>query len=203
MNGDFTVSGGTLTGKLNAGSIAVLYNEGYNAPKKLPEVSLETESFVNDKVFTVTLHVSGTDPGSCELDDGTAITYSDGTKIKLYPETKWVRLSAGNGDGETVMTYYFTERLSVPAGAQFGFEKPESWGDTIYAYIYNESGASLRKNAVWPGKEMSRGDDGTYTYTLEEEWDSALVIFSDGKSQYPAPMEPGLDLAEGMIYSVP
>ena len=203
MNEDFTVSGGTLTGKLKAGTIAVLYNEGYKYSNNFLSVWLETDSFVNDKTFEVTLHLTGTDPGSCELDAGTKITYSDGTKIKLYPDTKWVRLSAENEGGRTVMTYYFTERQTVPAGAQFGFEKPESWGDTIYAYIYNESGASLRKNAVWPGKEMSRGDDGTYTYTLEEEWDSALVIFSDGKSQYPAAMEPGLDLAEGMIYSVP
>ncbi len=50
---------------------------------------------------------------------------------------------------------------------------------------------------------MTRDPDGTYSYTLAEEWDSALVIFSDGANQYPADMEPGVELSEGMSYSVP
>ena len=41
------------------------------------------------------------------------------------------------------------------------------------------------------------------SYTLAEEWDSALVIFNDGANQYPAAMEPGVELSEGMSYSVP
>ena len=61
----------------------------------------------------------------------------------------------------------------------------------------------VKKNAVWPGEEMTRDPDGTYSYTLAEEWDSALVIFNDGANQYPAAMEPGVELSEGMSYSVP
>ena len=41
---------------------------------------------------------------------------------------------------------------------------------------------------------MTRDPDGTYSYTLAEEWDSALVIFNDGANQYPAAMEPGMPL---------
>lgn len=204
MNDAFTVSDGILTGKLKAGSIAVLYNEGYTEPERLlKSVWLDTDSFVNDSIFEVTLHLSGTDIGYCELDDGTTVQFSDGTKIKLTPDTKWVKLTAENADGKSQMVYYFTERQTVPAGAEISFTKPDEWGGTIYAYVYNESGASLRKNKVWPGEEMTKQDDGTYTYTLAEEWDSALVIFSDGKNQYPAAMEPGVELIEGMSYSVP
>lgn len=202
MNGEFTVSAGTITGSLRAGSIAVLYNEGYTEPKKLPVVSMDTDTFVIDEKLDVTLHLSGAETGNY-LIDGEGSTFMDGTKLTLSAGTKELRVYADNSDGRSLMTYYFTERQIVPAGSEIGFTKPESWGDTIYTYIYNESGSSLKKNSVWPGEEMTLSEDGTYTYTLKDEWDSALVIFSDGKNQYPAAMEPGMELAEGMIYSVP
>lgn len=202
MNGTFTVSGGTLTGSLAQGSIAVLYNEGYTEPAKLPKVSINTDTFIIDGSLDITLDLTGADNGTYTL-DGSSASYTDGDTLTLPAGTKELKLSADSPDGSTVMTYYFTERQTVPAGAQISFTKPASWGGTIYTYIYNESGSSLRKNSVWPGEEMTLADDGTYIYTLADEWDSALVIFSDGKNQYPAAMEPGLDLAEGMSYVVP
>ena len=131
-------------------------------------------------------------------------SYKDGDSIEIASGTETLRLTASSADGKhTVMTYYFTEKQTVPAGASITFTKPESWGDTVYAYIYNETVSPVIKNGAWPGKEMSREADGTYSYTLDEEWDSALIIFNDGANQYPAAMEPGLELAEGMAYSVP
>ena len=202
MNGDFTVKDGTLTGELKKGTVAVLYNEGYTEPLKLPDVSIDTDTFIIDGSLDITLRLTGAGSGTYTL-DGREETYTDGDTLTLPAGTEELKLSAGSADGTSVMTYYFTERQTVPASAEIGFTKPTGWGDTIYAYIYNESGSSLRKNSVWPGEEMVSAGDGTYTYTLSEEWDSALVIFSDGKNQYPAAMEPGLDLAEGMLYSVP
>ncbi len=202
MNGTFTVADGTLTGSLAKGSIAVLYNDGYTEPKALPSVSADTDTFTIDGTLGITLHLTGADSGTYTL-DGSEAAYTDGDTLTLPAGTKELKLSASSPDGTSVMTYYFTERQTVPAGAEISFTKPAEWGGTIYAYIYNESGSSLRKNSVWPGEEMTLTDDGSYSYTLAEEWDSALVIFSDGKNQYPAAMEPGLDLAEGMSYSVP
>lgn len=202
-NGTFTVKDGMITGTLAPDSIAVLYNDGYEEKTPMPEVSLETDTFVIDGSLPVTLHVSGAETGTYEI-NGKSQSYKDGERIDIMAGTETLKLSAVNSDGkQTVMTYYFTEKQVVPAGASITFTKPESWGDTIYVYIYNETVSPVKKNGSWPGEAMTLDADGSYSYTLSEEWDSALVIFSDGTNQYPAAMEPGVDLEEGMAYSVP
>ena len=203
MNGTFTVKDGVISGTLAPDSIAVLYNDGYEDRVPMAGVSLDTDTFVIDGSLSVVLHVKGAESGTYEL-DGTSKSFVDGDTVVLSEGMKELMLSAVNSDGKrTVMKYYFTEKQVVPAGAQISFTKPESWGDDIYVYIYNETVSPLRKNALWPGESMTSAEDGTYTYTLADEWDSALVIFSDGTNQYPAAMEPGVDLIEGMAYSVP
>lgn len=202
-NGKFNVKDGILTGTLAPDSIAVLYNEGYEEKAPMPEVSLNTDTFVIDGSLSVVLHVSGAQSGVYEL-GGKEQSFTDGSQIDIPAGTETLKLSATSANGErTVMTYYFADKQTVPAGASITFTKPESWEDTIYVYIYNETVSPVKKNAVWPGEEMTRDPDGTYSYTLAEEWDSALVIFNDGANQYPAAMEPGVELSEGMSYSVP
>lgn len=203
MNGTFTVSGGVMSGSVAAETIAVLYNEGYTEPVRMPEVAIDADTFVIDGGLTVTLRVSGADVGEYTLDGSTA-EYHDGDRLTLSEGTEELRVTAKNTEGEqTVMTYFFTGRQTVPAGSRISFTKPDAWGDTIYVYVYDETGTRLRKNKLWPGEEMTPDGGGTYTYTLTEDWDSALVIFSDGENQYPAAMEPGVTLAEDMSYSVP
>ena len=202
MNGTFTVKGGILTGSIAPESVAVLYNDGYTEPDAMPSVSLETDTFVIDGTLTAKLHVTGAAEGEYTL-GGNNAAYKDGDRLDIPAGTQTVRLTAKSADGrQTVMTYYFTDRRAVPAGSTVTFTKPASWGDTIYVYIYNETVSPIIKNAVWPGVEMTLNEDGTYTYTLDRDWDSALVIFSDGKSQFPAAMEPGIELTEEMYFEI-
>ena len=81
------------------------------------------------------------------------------------------------------------------------FEKPDSWGDEINAYIYD---SDENENKVWPGKPMTKEDDGKYSYTIERDWNSPLIIFNDGSYtdsvQYPAGK--GLKVEADKTYTV-
>ena len=206
-NPDLTVSGGVLSGTLRAGSTAVLYNEGYTEPVKMPEVSLETDGFaVYGDTAEVTLHVRGAGSGSFTL-NGVTEPFTDGEKrtVTISGDECSVTLSAENSDGfASRMTYWFTKLRPAAAGDTISFVKPEDWNGDIYVYIYDETVHPMVKNAVWPGEAMTPVGDGSYTYTLPTDLGAALVIFSDSSGrQYPAAMEPGVDLEPGKEYTLP
>ena len=121
----------------------------------------------------------------------------DGTMIRRRRESS---------DGHRFTTYErieitFREEYKIDKGAKVYFEKPESWGDEVYAYIYD---VDENENKVWPGKEMTKEDDGKYSYTIERNWNSPLIIFNDGdytdSVQYPEGK--GLKVEADKTYSV-
>ena len=63
------------------------------------------------------------------------------------------------------------------------FEKPASWGSTIYAYIWNDSISF--KNAVWPGVVTSVNANGTYYIAWPKDYSGTdlNVIFTDKSHQ--------------------
>lgn len=202
LNGEFTVSGGRLTGRLAQGTVAVLYNDGYTDPVAMPEVSISTDTFtIKGDSVEVTLNVSGADSASYTLNNSSA-DFSNGDSISVTTADNGeavLKVSATNSAGYTsIMTYWFTRGQSISAGGQIGFTRPTSWGSDVYVYIYDNSNTT---NAQWPGEKMTNSGN-IYTYTLTQEWNNALVIFNDGGSnQYPAMMEPGVDLESGKTYS--
>lgn len=206
-NAAFSVSGGTLTGKLKAGSTAVLYNDGYVEYIVMPQVWLDTDTFaVSGDSADVVLHVSGAESGSVIIDGVSAGSFSDGdTKtVSISGSECIVKLTAEKDGFETCMTYYFNRRQKAEAGVGISFTKPGDWDDTIYVYVYDETVHPMVKNAAWPGEEMTLGEDGGYSYTLTKDFEDGLVIFSDKSGrQYPAVMEPGMELEAWKEYSVP
>lgn len=219
QNGDFTAAGGKLTGTLKAGSCAVLYNEGYTDPVEMPKVSMETGSFdLSGGNVTVTLHVSGADSGSYDL-NGTSATFADGDTVEITAGENGegvLRLSATGSSGLTTNhTYWFTggqagntegsqseqsKAEEAPAdGTVIKFQKPEKWGDSINVYIYQKD--PLVNVSEWPGEAMTKNDDGTYSYVFKsDEVKEPLLVFNDGKKQYPK--SGGLELEEGKLYTV-
>ena len=201
---EFTVSGGKITGTVKADGIAVLYNDGYTAPVSMPTVSIETDSFItsSDSV-SVVLNAKNSSDNSYAVDGGSETKFNDGDSITVnVSDSTTLKVSATNDAGLTsTMTYYFTKTTSTQSGSVISFQKPSSWGDKVYAYIYDETVKPVETNAEWPGEEMTKNSDGTYSYTLSKDWTSALVIFSDGANQYPAAMEPGAELVAGQTYS--
>lgn len=205
-NGDFTVSGGKITGKLGSQGIAVLYNEGYTDPVAMPRVTVDTQDFVTtEDSVDVTLHVTGAVSGTYSISGGAETAFSDGDEITLtLSDTTSLKLSATDDAGLTTnMTFYYTKAQSTASGETISFEKPAEWGSEVYTYIYDETVSPAVTNADWPGEKMEASGGSSYTYTLTRDWSNALVIFSDGSgNQYPAAMEPGDSLEAGKTYTV-
>lgn len=208
----YTVSGGTLTGTLKAGAVIVLYNDGYIEIPEIASVSLDTDSFIISAgtSTSITLKSENAATATYSIDDGTETAYNNGDKIEIGKDAqagKAVKVTLkGNtsaGNGATVMSYYFTvqENRSVKNGTKIYFTKPSNWGDKIYAYVYDESGNSVKTAAEWPGVEMTNEGDSKYSYTFTEAWDNALIIFSDGANQVPAANEPGMTVEPDKTYS--
>lgn len=207
-NAKFTVADGVLTGTVDGSDVVVLYNEGYTELAPIPTVSVETEKFIlADQAVSVNLVAENADKATYSINGGEAVEYNSGDKIDVGENAETgdvitLTLHATNAGGETTITYYFTVqgKRTIDSGTKIYFNKPDGWGDNINAYVYDESSGTARQAAAWPGVACTLEDDGTYSYTFDEQWDSVLVIFNDGSNQLPASMEPGWVVVPDAVY---
>lgn len=77
--------------------------------------------------------------------------------------------------------------------------KPGTWSSDMYCYVYSAEDESV-KNAEWPGLGMTYVANGIYKYEVPSEITNPLVIFTDGRYQYPGVMKRGLELPGDMVY---
>lgn len=207
----FTVESGKIHAVLQPGSIAVLYNEGeqkFAAPARVM-VAEGTRGYILGESLEVTLESENAAKAAYSVDGGAEVPFVSGDKVvlgegKADSEMTTLTLTAENAEGnKTCMTYLFKKQGNVSAGTKIYFEKPESWGNTISAYVYDESSyTSVKENGKWPGVKMTKEADGTYSYTFEAEWIAPLVIFNDGTNQSNGALEPGEEIIADKIYSV-
>lgn len=204
---EYKVESGKLTGNMPARSAIVLYNDGYKELGTSPEVKIldGTSCVFNDEKVSVTLKASNTTEATYSLNGGADTTYADGTSIDITAgsdNTATLTLKGKNESGSTTMTYIFTRKQGITAGTKIYFEKPDTWGDEVNAYVYDESSSTVKTNGKWPGVAMTDEGNNKFSYTFEEEWDTGLVIFNDGTNQYPESMEPGCEIEADKTYSV-
>lgn len=210
---EYTVENGVLNGLIFADSVIVLYNDGYIDIEKAGSLSVDTDTFIitENTPITVTLRAENAQNTFFSVDGGEFAPFSDGDKAEIGNNTQngkpcslTLREQDGDGSVLSVMTYYFTVqgKRNVEAGTKIYFQKPESWGDTVYAYIYDESTGTVKQAAPWPGVKCETEPDGLYSYTFEEAWDNVLLIFTDGSNQIPAAMEPGMVVEPDKVYTV-
>lgn len=85
-------------------------------------------------------------------------------------------------------------------GISIKFKKPDKWGDTINVYVYSDSD----KLSKWPGDAMKKESDGLYSFTIPADMAAKkpLVIFNDGKTQFPVRDAAGLDAVNGKTYDI-
>lgn len=204
----FTVSNGKITGALLPRSAAVI------TAVELRESDPVQRAYFNDytrkyKDDTVYAEIVTEDVYSCyySVNGGAQVPCSMGDKLIIGNSADEngntaVTLTAYDFYGDKyVMTYYFTKEEKITSGKKVYFNKPSHWGDKLYAYVYSE-GSPVRENKSWPGIPMKEEADGRYSYTFNEDWGSALVIFNDGSNQYPAAMAPGFAVIPDYTYSV-
>lgn len=202
----YTVKDGKLTGEkpIPENTVVVLYNDGYQAREPAANVGVAANTvFKTDKKsLDVTLTLANADTGTYTIDGAPEQVFRNGDTVTLHkPEQGSVvklELRAKNSSGAPTYEraeFTFEESYQVQKGARVFFKKPggDVWGDTLYAYVYNSRDD---ENSAWPGEEMKKEADGTYSYTLTEDFDTPLIIFNDGDNvdsvQYPGADEKGL-----------
>ncbi len=212
----YTVKDGKLTfdKPIDEYTVVVLYNEGYTqyATPATVKISDKTSCLYDTDTLNVKLTAENAKSATYSLNDGKETVYKDGDKIKIKAKdatdgvvTLTLR-GESNAGQETYMKYYFTNSNEVGTstarvvekGDNITFEKPKSWGDTIYAYVYGDGA----QDAPWPGLEMKSEGGNKYSYKVRFDWEDAFVIFSDGNTQYPGENEQGLELVKDGEYTV-
>lgn len=203
-NNVFTVSNGTISGKLPARSVVVLYNYVSGPSVSIPNCP---SSFKTDSL-TLTLNSTNAAKATYAVNGGTSYLYDNGDTITIgagdaYNTTYTIELRGINSDGVTASKTYTITKKDPNAYTNIYFEKPSSFSSTVYAYVYDDSGATVKTNASWPGEAMTY-DSATgyykYSYQLDDS-DSQKVIFTDGTNQVPGANQAGFDVVDNGVYN--
>ena len=208
----YTVEDGELTSDkpIKGGSVVVLYNDDYVEYAKCANagVAKGTKFLTDEDKIDVTLTLENAKKATYTIDGGKAVSFKNGDKITIKKPKSGsvVKLELNSENAQGVKSYEraeFTFRKSyvVEIGSTVYFEKPDDWGDKVYAYVYN---IDEDENDVWPGVEMKHESGDKYSYELDDDWDSPRIIFNDGKEenalQYPGVYEKSLELEDGKTY---
>ncbi len=165
----FTVSNGTVTGKIGSTGVAVVYN-GTTTPRNT--VSVESGDFEGE-TMTVTLGLSNATSGTYCLDDSTPVAYTGSVTIRIgsdynYDETINLTVTATNGTDKTSATYSYTKKKPSSSGVYFVVDPSTraSWAKPFNAYIYDEDtdATYTYANASWPGEAMKLDTKTGYYY---------------------------------------
>ena len=123
-----------------------------------------------------------------KTDNNNQFTVSNGNISGTLPARSVVVLYDGGGP-------IIKEEVSI------SFEKPSTWGNDINAYIYDESGSSVKELEKWPGVEMKADAEGIYSLTYDNSYSNPLVIFSDGTNQSPGADLKGYEVENDALYN--
>ena len=155
---------------------------------------------------TVTAAIRGADYAMVSVNGGAEFRVTNGQTFEI---------GAGIEKG-TVFEVTMTATNSVETlSKSFSFKKKDpdevttiyfddsqlNWGN-IKAYVYDESGSDVIKNAAWPGEAMEYDSStGLYSYDVPDELTKGLVIFSGDNGRYPGDGAKGLEINEtNMIF---
>lgn len=190
-----TVSGGQVT--FNSGTNGTILLEGPTS-----SISLNVEGSARfEGSQTVKAVVKGADYATVQVDGGTPFQVTDGQTFSIGANTALggtvkVKISASNSADSLEKTFTFT-KIDPNAVTRIYFDNSSYNWSAVYAYIYDESGSTVIKNATWPGAKMTL-DSATGYYVIEVP-DNLLngnVIFTESENattnRYPADGVTGL-----------
>ena len=107
--------------------------------------------------------------------------------------------TTGKYTAEQQVVQYVYEKIEVEIVRTAYIKKPGTWNNEMYCYVYSGDDDTI-KNAEWPGVKMTYVANGVYKYEVPSEISNPLVLFTDGKNQYPGVMKRGLELPGDMVY---
>ncbi|WP_310602199.1 carbohydrate binding domain-containing protein [Anaerosporobacter sp.] len=199
----FEVKNHIITGTIPARSSVVLMNYTDNTPS----VSLDNfkATFTSDSV-TFTLKAQNTASAYYKVNANNVVYYTNGEPLTIGAgdpvNTEYkITLTGVGSDGTTVTQTYNTKKVEQGAGTTIYFEKPSSWSDSIYAYVYDESGTTVQLLNAWPGTAMQKESTGLYSLTFTEDFSQPLVIFNDKVNQVPAAKLQGFAVEDNATYN--
>ena len=185
---NFTVSGGQISGQIGSTGVAVVYNAETG-----PSVSANPGSKSYD-TDTLSIKLSYSDATSAQysLDGGSYTNFTNGQTITIgqglpYNTTTTLTLKATDGTKTKEATYTYT-KVDPSAVTTIYFDNSSYNWSNPYAYVYDESGATVINNAIWPGEAMTLDTSlNLYKYVVPNNLKNGLVIFNDyGNPQYPS-----------------
>lgn len=213
----YTVKDGKITcdKKIPEYGVVVLYNEGFTqyATPATVKISDKVSCLYDTETLSVPLEAKNAEKATYSVNDGKDTSYKNGDKITLKASDATdgvitLTLKGVSKAGQnTYMKYCFTNASItgtdttryVKEGDTVTFEKPDGWGDTLYAYVYDDSDG---QEGAWPGHKMKKLKDGKYQHTFLYDWENPFIIFSDGENQYPGQNEQGLPAEKNSEYKM-
>jgi alpha-amylase len=199
-----TVTNGIAT--FNSGANGTILIEG---PQSSISMTLKgSTSFYDSETLTVSL--KGADYAMVSVDGATAFKVVDGDTFVIgkdvaVGESIKVTMSAAN-DEETATKSFTYKKKDPNAVTRVYFDNSKYNWSTVNAYIYDESGSEVVKNAAWPGEAMTYDSStGLYVIEVPEELTNGRVIFNAGNNssdRYPGDGAQGLAInGTDMIFS--
>lgn len=152
------------------------------------------------KVVAEYVDVDGAQIAEAVTKEGqTGTNYTTEAKnVEGYTLSKTVGNAQGTFTDGTVTVQYVYTKNPVAESRTAYIKLPAGWSSTVYCYAYSEeTGAN---NGGWPGVKMTKEANGLYSCEVSGSITNPLVIFTDGKNQYPVAMQPGLSLDKDMVY---
>ena len=200
----FTVSGGRISGQLDGGKIAVVYNaqpiEDYSITASPDSGSYRTDT------QRVTISTENVSNAQYRIDSGSWTSFSGSTTVTIgsasdaYGTKHTLYVQGTDKNGQTVSETFTYTKVDPDASNIAYMKKPSSWANA-YCYVYNENpdpSIPVQENAPWPGVAMTSVGNGIYSYEVPD-YDNPRVIFTngvkDGTLKYPADDTPGVDAA--------
>lgn len=202
--GTFTVSGGTLKGKVAKEQIAVLYTDNVTRD---PSVSIDYNGANAGGDFygtaDITLKASYATQAYYQLNNGAKIPYNHGTVITIGSDMNegqslTLTLSANGAEGTTpaLKTYIFTKssRPALEGTTCIYYDNSATNWESVCLYAYDGNG---KENQGWPGLPMKDLGDNIWGYALDESWSNAKVIFNNNNNGQQDPSGEGYSINKG------
>ncbi|PXV95836.1 alpha-amylase [Lachnotalea glycerini] len=200
----YYVTNGKLSGTIPSRSVSVLMKDSEYGSKLYIE---NFKAYFTSDTCDIILRAKDITNATYQINNGTSKSFSDGDTITIgkgdaYNTSYTLVLSGNDTNGEKYSKEYTLIKKEPGKENTVYFQKPTSWSNNIYAYVYDESESSVKEIAPWPGEAMKINENGVYSYSFEEEYEEPLIIFNDGTNQAPGSQEQGFLLIDGGTYSI-
>ena len=190
----FTVSGGTIKGKIDSkDGIAVIYN---TSTVPYANVSIKGGTFAMDSAV-VKINLENAVSGTYQIDNGKRIPFGQNAEVTIgegveYGSSTILTITATDKNN---VTYVYKHEYNKNRNEEDSVEFDENSGkyviymkntagwDDVYCYMWVDGSTN---NKSWPGIKMTKLDDTTYVYATDDKYPN--IIFNNGNGTQTSDM---------------